>query len=820
MTKQQHSLLKRQLKRCFGDHIQVPKEWATFVQAVQEAYVEFDVDRAMLERSLELSSQELLQANSEMRAVFQAIPDLLFHIDAEGTILSCKAGATSSLVLEPRELKGKRIQDVPEKEVGEKFQAAIHSVLHDNKPASVEYSLQTQGQMQFYEARLVPLPQNEIVAIIRNITERKRVEAALRESEERHRQIARCVPDMIWTMDLSGRFTYANSATRRITGWTVEEFQELHFQETVTPQSATKYAKAIEEELARVTRPHYDRNWVRTFESEHLRKDGSTFWAEISGTFTWSDEGIPSGVIGTTRDVTDRKRAEEESFHSRQMLQTVLDTIPQRVYWKDRNSIFVGCNKSLAHDSGYADPRQLIGKTDFETKWAENAELYRADDRGVMETGQPKINHEEPLKMADGTKGWMRTSKVPLFDKEGNVTGLLGTYEDITERKRLEEQFRQSQKMEAFGQLAAGVAHDFNNILTVIQGNLTLLQMRIISKEEEDLAVDEGIAAVKRAANLTRQLLTFSRRQPLQPRDLDLNEVVSNLTKMLNRLIGEHITLEARYAPGGSPVFADINMMEQVLVNLAVNARDAMPKGGRLVIGLASEFVDEKMASLAPNRNSGEFIRLDVSDTGIGIPSENMARIFEPFFTTKEVGKGTGLGLATVFSIVQQHGGWIEAESEPGKGASFHIHLPRRLKDTTPPDKTPGRQPMIGGNETILLVEDEPSVRQLARRLLTRHGYRIHEADSGPAALEIWGKHRDEIDLLITDMVMPRGVNGRELADRLLQDRKNLKIIYCSGYTDEMLGGDTPLRNNPNFLEKPFDPQTFLRQVRSCLDAH
>jgi two-component system, cell cycle sensor histidine kinase and response regulator CckA len=819
MTKQRHSLLKRQLKRCFGEAYVIPAEWAAFVQTVQEAYVGFDVDRAMLERSLELSSQELLQANSEMRAVFQAIPDLLFHLDAEGTILSCKAGTTSSLVLEPRELRGKRIQDVPDKAVGEKFQAAILAVLHENKPASIEYSLETQGQMQFYETRLMPLPQYEMVAIIRNITERKRVEAALRESEERHRQIARCVPDMIWVMDLSGRFTYANSATRRITGWTVEELLKLHFQDAVTPQTATKYAKAIEEELARVSRPHYDRNWVRTFESEHLHKNGSTFWAEIAGTFTWSADGKPIGVIGTTRDVTDRRRAEEELFNSRQMLQTVLDTIPQRVFWKDRNSIYVGCNKSHAQDSGYADPGQLIGKTDFETKWAENAETYRDDDRSVMETGQPKNNFEEPISKADGTKTWMRTSKVPLFDKDGNVTGVLGTYEDITERKRLEEQFRQSQKMEAFGQLAAGVAHDFNNILTVILGNLSLLGMGGTSKVEETSAIEEAGTAAKRAANLTRQLLTFSRRQPLQLRDLDLNEVVANLTKMLHRLIGEHISLEARYAPGGAPIFADVSMMEQVLVNLAVNSRDAMPKGGRLVIELASEVVDEKMASLAPNRNAGEFIRLDFSDTGIGIPAENMAHIFEPFFTTKEVGKGSGLGLATVFSIVQQHNGWIELESAPGKGTTFHIHLPRQLKTKTTPVKTTGRQPVPGGNETILLVEDEPSVRQLARRLLTRQGYKIHEADSGPAALEIWSKHRKEIDLLITDMVMPKGINGRELADRLLKDRKNLKVIYCSGYTDEMLGEDTPLRNNPNFLEKPFDPQTFLQHVRSCLDA-
>ncbi len=628
-----------------------------------------------------------------------------------------------------------------------------------------------------------------------------------------------------------------------------------------------------------------------------------------------------------------RRQTEEELSGSQRMLRTVLDTIPQHVFWKDRNSVFLGCNKAVFEECG-----NVVGKTDHETGAADFAEKYRADDLDVMLKDQPKLNFEEPQTRKDGSQGWYRTSKVPLHDKTGRVIGILGTYDDITElkraeqavreserrlrtlaeasfegicvsengrivdindqfaamfdyerneligrdiytliapewrptvaerirlgeekrlehqclrkdgslfeceaqartiaqggrevrvtalrdlteRKQLEAQFRQSQKMQAFGQLAAGVAHDFNNILTIIQGNVSLMQMGQLTPAEQVSANAEIFRAAQRAANLTRQLLTFSRRQPMQPQDLDLNEVVANITKMLRRLIGEDIALETRYTSGGAPIHADPGMLEQVLMNLAVNSRDAMPNGGRLIVETASVTFKETTHFTKHTARPGEFVRLSITDTGCGVAPQHLPHLFEPFFTTKDVGKGTGLGLATVFGIVEQHQGWIEVKSQVNQGATFDIYFPRLSKKPVN-GAAPALSPKTpDGTETILLVEDEAPLRQLMQRVLERHGYHIHAAVSGVQALEIWRDRRDGIDILVTDMVMPDGMNGRELADRLRTDKSGLKIIYCSGYASNMPGRDCPLRDNESFLEKPFEPAKLLEKIRDCLDG-
>jgi signal transduction histidine kinase len=418
-----------------------------------------------------------------------------------------------------------------------------------------------------------------------------------------------------------------------------------------------------------------------------------------------------------------------------------------------------------------------------------------------------------------GRKRFLWVKARPLCNSKCEVVGAIETLRDITERKELEGQLRQAQKMEAFGQLAAGVAHDFNNLLTVIQGNASILETREDLDPEWATATSEIGAASERAANLTRQLLTFSKRQLFQPKAVDLNEVVANMTRMLRRLIGEHIILEARYGTATAMVNADLGMMEQIMVNLAVNSRDAMPDGGRLVLETGFVNLNPEEAAGQSRARPGDFIRLEVSDTGEGIAPENLPRIFEPFFTTKEPGKGTGLGLATVFGIVERHHGWIEIQSEVGVGTTFQIFLPRM--ETPALDKQTEAEvlPLRGGNETILLVEDETTLRQLFSRILEQSGYHVYEADSGVAALRLWEFHRGEINMVLTDMVMPGGIGGRELAERMLADKPGLKVIYCSGYTDDMLGKDSILRVNSNFLEKPFTPESLLRRMRDCLDA-
>ncbi|MGA3265726.1 MAG: ATP-binding protein [Verrucomicrobiota bacterium] len=390
---------------------------------------------------------------------------------------------------------------------------------------------------------------------------------------------------------------------------------------------------------------------------------------------------------------------------------------------------------------------------------------------------------------------------------------------NAVERLKLEEQLRQSQKMESVGQLAAGVAHDFNNMLAVIQGHATLLLTKGLPPEILD-PIQSVYFAAERAGNLTRQLLMFSRKNVLQIQPLDLGEVVGNLSKMLRRLIGESITFEFAAPPDLPSVEADCGMIEQVVMNLCVNARDAMPHGGRLTISLQPIQVDDAYVEMHPDARAGNFLRLRVKDTGIGMDAATRARIFEPFFTTKEIGKGAGLGLATVFGIVKQHEGWIEVDSEPGQGATFDVFLRAqapRHHISEAADKP--CEAVAGGSETIFLVEDEPALRAMAREILQSYGYQIVEASSGREALAVWSEHAGKIDLLFTDMIMPEGISGANLAERLLAERAGLKIVFSSGYTANEINTEIMHKTRARFLSKPYTQDALAKIVREALDS-
>jgi PAS domain S-box-containing protein len=846
-----HSLLQRQLKRHFGGGFEVPEGWREFVRDVNSAYREFDVDREMLERSLDLSSQELLTANSQLRAVFQAIPDLLFRLDRDGTILDFKAGATGDLVLTPKALFGKRIQDIPVKGVGEQFHDALERVLKLGTVCSLEYSLPVQDKECFYEARLLPLRDNQVVAIIRNITDRKRAEA-LRVGQSRILEMIATGRPLSETLLALARLVESQSQGMLCSVLLLDRDGE-HLRHGAAPGLPDAYNLAIDglrigpavgscgtaayrKQSVMVTDIHTDPLWenYRGLADQYgLRACWSvpvlSHKNEVLGTFAvyYREPRSPTGAEMRLMDVAvqiagialERQKGEEELRHTVSLLQSTLESTADGLLVVDHAGRIVQFNERFV--SLWRIPSSILEARDDQAAIAHVLGQLRDPDAFVRKVRQLYADsHAESFDVLEFKDGRVFERYSCPQRLEGAPVGRVWSFRDVTERKRLEAQFRQVQKMEAFGQLAAGVAHDFNNILTIIQGNLSLLRASLVSTDELSGFIDQTITAADRAANLTRQLLTFSRRQTLQPRDLDLNEVVANMTRMLQRLIGEHIALEAHYTPGPAPVHADPGMMEQVLMNLAVNSRDAMPKGGSLILRTSTIRLNEADARRHPQARAGEFIELSVSDTGSGIPPEHLPHIFEPFFTTKETGKGTGLGLATVFGIVEQHDGWIEVESQPGWGATFHIFFPRLNHAAAMAlEEAPAASEPRHGTETVLLVEDEIPVRELMRKLLTGHGYQVHEAASGIAAFNVWNTHRENIQLLVTDMVMPNGVSGRELADRLMSEKPGLKVIYCSGYTDDALGPDCPLRDTEYFLEKPFDPKKFLRQVRERLDG-
>jgi PAS domain S-box-containing protein len=497
-------------------------------------------------------------------------------------------------------------------------------------------------------------------------------------------------------------------------------------------------------------------------------------------------------------------------------LRVLFDMMPALIWFKDTENNILRINQRAADATGKT-VAELEGKSMHEI-YPQEAAKYFADDLEVIQSGIPKLGIVETLKSPQGKQLWVQTDKVPVSDKDGKVISIVVMAQDITESKQLEQQFRQVQKMESIGTLAGGVAHDFNNILAVIQGYADMLKTDgDLSTQQLDF-IEQINAATFRATALTRQLLLFSRKESLQLRDLDLSQSIKAMTNMLRRILGEDIQVQFKFAMQPLFIHADAGMMDQVLMNLAVNSRDAMTKGGQLVIETSTAEFNESDAAKSAQIRPGKFICLTVSDTGGGIPPENLARIFEPFFTTKEVGKGTGLGLATIFGIVRQHHGWINVDSEVGHGTTFRIYLPRVEKMFPQNAEPPKLTSMPGGNETILLVEDDPSLRASVKITLSRLGYHVLETANGAEALAVWKQHGEVIHLLLTDLIMPGGMTGKDLSEWILNENPKLKVIYASGYSAEVAGADFKLQEGVNFLPKPFQSHKLAKIIRDNLD--
>jgi len=518
---------------------------------------------------------------------------------------------------------------------------------------------------------------------------------------------------------------------------------------------------------------------------------------------------------GLERTVEERTR---ELDQQRAFLKQVIDINPSFVFAKDRQGRFTLANRAMAEAYG-TSVEALIGKTDADCNpRAEEVEWFRRADLEVMDTGREKLIPDEVITDASGRQRWLQTVKRPLVGPNGRVDQVLGVSTDITERKRTEEQLFLSQKLEAVGQLAGGVAHDFNNILGAITGFGELAQRQLPAGHPVQGRLEQILRASHRAAEVTRQLLAFSRRQVMQPKVLDLGAVLAEVEKLLRRLIGEDIVLGVRSAPDLGHVKVDPTQLEQVILNLAVNARDAMPKGGTLTIETANVEHDEEYVRRHVVGQPGRYVMLAVSDTGIGMDAATQARIFEPFFTTKPEGTGTGLGLATVYGIVKQSGGYIWVYSEPDHGTTFKVYLPRVDAPLSEVLVPAARAEAPRGTDTILVVEDQEALREMIREVLEEQGYTVLEASAGEEALAVAREHRGPIHLLLTDVVMPR-MSGRELAERLASVRPETRALYMSGYSNGTISDRGMLAEGAALIEKPFTTESLARAVRETLDG-
>ncbi|HLZ91374.1 MAG TPA: PAS domain S-box protein [Candidatus Acidoferrum sp.] len=635
-----------------------------------------------------------------------------------------------------------------------------------------------------------------------------RMRRKLIRGEELFRLISENAADMIAVVDMDGKRIFNSFSYEKVLGYSLQELQKSSSFEQIHPEDREKVREAAEQ--ARCT------GLGKPLEYRVRHKDGSWRVLESTASAIRNSKGQPENLVIINRDVTERRRSAEALRQSEASFRSVVEDAPYGIYRARLSGELVLVNSALEKMLGYSSHEELL-----RTNLASSVYRYPLEHQKLNET----LLHQESFKdlevewkRKDGAPITVRCSGCPIKDETGALAYIEVFAEDITERRTLERQLRMAQKMEAIGRLSGGIAHDFNNLLGVIIGYSQVLKRNLGSEHTSFEHAEEIEKAGQRAVSLTRQLLAFSRQQVLEPVDLNLNTLVSDMEKMLPRLIGEDIALKLELETSLSQVKADPSQIEQVILNLAVNARDAMPDGGKLLIQTANVNLDTAYTHSHPGSRVGSYVMLRVTDTGTGIDPEIQSQIFEPFFTTKERDKGTGLGLATVYGVVKQSGGYIAVDSEKGKGASFSVYLPR-LEHPAVLAAPQASAPMnTRGSETILLVEDAEPLRKLAEMFLKESGYHILSAADGQQALQIARQNPGPIRLLLTDVVMP-GMNGRVLGERLIPSQPGMKVLYMSGYTDSFIAGHGVLEPGTHLLHKPFTQETLTRKVRELLDA-
>lgn len=781
------------------------------------------------------AAEEALRASEEKyRNLTNQLPVGVYRLTQAGQFIYANPALAAILgydsVTELMQVSAQNVFDMDEAEAGHPWEKQLGQwqkwaeAEHPFEIICNDIKLRTQNGGQIWGRDTARIMLDErgqidyIDGIIQDITEHKEAEAALQASESRFRSLVQYSSDIITLLDADRTALYISSPVKRILGYPPEALIGQNVLDYVHPEDS----RVVQTRFAYVAhRPGIGRTPIE-FRIRHA--NGAWVWMEAVANNLLNDPNV-RGVVVNARDINNRKRTEEQL----RLLATAIGSTDDGVLITDTRPepagpriVFV--NKGLCRMTGY-NQEELIGQKPDQFQGPKSDRTILNQLKGELAAGQ-SFNLETINYRQDNSEYHAAWHISPVLNASGQITHYVSIQRDVTELKLLEAQFLQAQKMEAIGRLAGGVAHDFNNLLTIIKGYSEMLLMKLHPDDPLRLDVEEVKRAGDQAAALTHRLLIFSRQEMVQPKALDLNTIIIDMEKMFRRLIGEDIQLITALEPALTPVKADSGQMEQVIMNLVVNARDAMPQGGTLTIETRNVTLDDAEAGhpyqpQPPSTQSGQYVQLMVSDTGVGIDEKAMIHIFEPFYTTKERGKGTGLGLSTVYAIVNQSKGNIQVRSTPGQGTTFTIYLP--CLDET--DEAVSQRAQNGllrrterGTETVLLVEDEKGVRELAKRTLRHQGYHILEAEHGDEALQICEAYQGPIHLLLTDVIMPNRMSGRELAEQLKILLPDTKILYMSGYTDDIIVQHGVLDASVNFLQKPFNPSDLLYKVREVLD--
>ncbi len=760
--------------------------------------------------SRDQTDRELRESRKFLQTIIDSEPECVKLIAADGTLLLMNRAGLDMIEADSfEEVKGQSVCPMVSAEQRDEFNRLTEKVFAGGSGTLVFEMMGIHGRKLWLETHAVPLrnDRDEVIALLgitRDITKRKAAEEALKKERDLIAAVLDTVAAMVLVLDRTGNIVRFNRSCEEVSGYTAKEVLGRPVWEFLVPPEQVESVKGIFQNLVAGMFPNrYENYWVA--------KNGQRRLIAWSNTVLLSADGSVEFVIPTGIDITERRRAHESLLQEKRFSDAIIDNLPGTFFICEEDGRLIRWNNNEKTVTGYSSDD--LGAMNVFDLFRDDREAVQKAVQEAFTTG--KAVFEARLITRSNAPVPFFLTAFRMITQDSRYLVVVGI--DISERKRLEEQLRHSQKMESIGTLAGGIAHDFNNILTAIIGYGSLLQMKM--KEDDALRynVEQILSSANRAALLTQGLLAYSRKQILNPQPVSINSIIKKVDMLLTRLIGEDIELKIMLTDDDLTVMADVGQIEQVLMNLATNARDAMPEGGYLFIETERIELGEESAELHDFKKPGTYALITVTDSGMGMDEKTRQRIFEPFFTTKELGKGTGLGLATAYGIVRQHNGTITVYSEEGRGTTFKIYLPavRSVEEQAPPVELP---PIQGGAEMVLVAEDDEVVRTLTSHILQQFGYTVIEAEDGEDAVNKYMENRDRIKLLLLDVIMPKK-NGREVYAKIKIFSPAVKVLFLSGYTADIMHKKGLLEEGVNFIMKPVPMNELLRKVRTILDS-